>query len=120
MNGNYTHVTMYNDRLEILSPGRLPNLVTVDNIQETRYSRNLQLAHVLTEFGLVRELNEGVKRIYADMKEQNLDAPMYFENDQAVTLVLKNNIEQRKSRFKTLPKLPRNYPLKDASCLQSE
>ena len=69
LNGNYTHVTMYNDRLEILSPGRLPNLVTVDNIQETRYSRNLQLAHVLTEFGLVRELNEGVKRIYADMKE---------------------------------------------------
>ena len=100
LNGNYIRVTMYDDRLEIFSPGKLPNLVTVNNIQETRYSRNPQLARVLTEFGLVRELNEGVKRIYADMKEQNLDAPMYFENDQAVTLVLKNNIEQRKIKGK--------------------
>lgn len=95
MTGNYIRVTMYDDRLEILSPGKLPNLVTVNNIQETRFSRNPQIARVLTEFGLVRELNEGVKRIYADMKEHNLDAPVYTENDQAVTLILKNNIEQR-------------------------
>ncbi len=98
MTGNYIRVTMYDDRLEILSPGKLPNLVTVDNIQETRFSRNPQLARVLTEFGLVRELNEGVKRIYADMKEQNLDAPVYSENEQAVILVLKNNIEQRNAK----------------------
>jgi len=95
MTGNYIRVTMYDDRLEILSPGKLPNLVTVNNIQETRFSRNPQIARVLTEFGLVRELNEGVKRIYADMKEHNLEAPVYTENDQAVTLILKNNIEQR-------------------------
>ena len=95
MTGNYIRVTMYDDRLEILSPGKLPNLVTVNNIQETKFSRNPQIARVLTEFGLVRELNEGVKRIYADMKEHNLDEPVYTENDQAVTLILKNNIEQR-------------------------
>lgn len=95
MTGNYIRVTMYDDRLEILSPGKLPNLVTVNNIQETRFSRNPQIARVLTEFGLVRELNEGVKRIYADMKEHNLEAPVYTENDQAVTLILKNNIDQR-------------------------
>ena len=95
MMGNYIRITMYDDRLEILSPGRLPNLVTVDNIQETRFSRNPQIARVLTEFGLVRELNEGVKRIYSDMKKQNLDLPIYRENDQAVILILKNDIENR-------------------------
>lgn len=95
LSGNYIRVTMYDDRLEILSPGKLPNLVTVDNIQETRFSRNPQIARVLTEFGFVRELNEGVKRIYADMKEQNLESPIYTETEQAVTLILKNNIEQR-------------------------
>ncbi len=100
MTGNYIRVTMYDDRLEILSPDKLPNLVTVDNIQETRFSRNPQLARVLTEFDLVRELNEGVKRIYADMKEQNLDAPVYCENEQAVILVSKNNIEQRNIKKK--------------------
>ena len=95
LSGNYIRVTMYDDRLEIFSPGKLPNLVTVDNIRETRFSRNPKIARVLTEFGLVRELNEGVKRIYADMKEQNLDTPIYIENEQSVTLILKNNIEQR-------------------------
>lgn len=100
MTGNYIRVTMYDDRLEILSPGKLPNLVTVDNIQETRFSRNPQIARVLTEFGLVRELNEGVKRIYADMKEQNLDSPIYTENDQSVTLILKNKIDERNLKAK--------------------
>ena len=57
------------DRLEIKSPGKLPSIVTVDNIKDTRYSRNPRMARVLTEFGCVRELNEGVKRIYADMEE---------------------------------------------------
>jgi len=37
----------------------------------------------------------GVKRIYADMKENHLEAPFYTENDQSVTLIFKNNIEQR-------------------------
>lgn len=29
------------------------------------------------------------------MKEQNLDSPIYTENDHSVTLILKNNIEER-------------------------
>lgn len=99
LTGNYIRVTMYNDRLEIFSPGKLPNLVTVDNIRETRFSRNPQIARVLTEFGLVRELNEGVKRIYADMKEQHLASPIYTETEQSVTLILKNNIDERTKIF---------------------
>ncbi len=95
MTGNYIRVTMYDDRLEIFSPGKLPNLVTVENIRETRFSRNPQLSRVLNSFGLVRELNEGVKRIYADMIEQNQVEPVYYENDQAVILVLKNTVEEQ-------------------------
>lgn len=67
MSGSYIKVSMYDDRLEIKSPGKLPNIVTVDNIQETRYSRNPRISRVLTGFGWVRELNEGVKRIYSDI-----------------------------------------------------
>ncbi|MEY8486711.1 ATP-binding protein [uncultured Parabacteroides sp.] len=98
MSGSYIKVTMYDDRLEILSPGRLPNIVTVSNIQVTRYSRNPRIARVLTDFGWVRELNEGVKRIYSDMKELFLDEPIYTEPEQSVKLVLKNNIVMRTMR----------------------
>lgn len=96
--GNYIMVTMYNDRLEITSPGKLPNIVTLENIKETRYSRNPRIARVLTEFGWVRELNEGVKRIYEDMRMFFLDAPQYSEPNNSVKLILKNNIIMRKLR----------------------
>ena len=55
---------MFDDRLEIHSPGKLPNIVTVENIKHERFSRNTRIARTLTEFGWVREMNEGVKRIY--------------------------------------------------------
>ena len=96
--GSYIMIAMYNDRLEITSPGKLPNIVTLQNIKETRYSRNPRIARVLTEFGWVRELNEGVKRIYEDMKMFFLDEPQYSEPNNSVKLVLKNNIVMRKLR----------------------
>jgi len=99
MSGDYIRVSMYDDRLEIQSPGRLPNIVTVDNIRDTRFSRNMRIARVLTEFRWVRELNEGVKRIYSDMAEYFLEEPEYTEPSGAsVRLTLKNNIKVRKLR----------------------
>lgn len=98
MTGRYILVSMYDDRLEIESPGKLPNIVTVDNIKDTRYSRNPRIARLLTDFGWVRELNEGVKRIYSDMEKFFLDDPIYSEPEQSVRLVLKNNIVMRNLR----------------------
>ena len=100
MEGSYIKVSMFDDKLEIESPGRLPNVVTVDNIKETRYSRNPRISRVLTEFGWVRELNEGVKRIYSEMEQFFLDDPVYNEPGQAVRLTLKNNIVMRSIRRK--------------------
>ncbi len=98
MTGSYIKITMFDDRLEILSPGKLPSIVTIDNIRDTRFSRNPRIARVLTEFGWVRELNEGVKRIYKDMEDFFLEEPIYSEPEQSVKLVLKNNIVMRTMR----------------------
>ena len=100
MTGRYILVSMYDDRLEIESPGKLPSIVTVENIKETRYSRNPRIARLLTDFGWVRELNEGVKRIYSDMEKFYLDDPIYSEPEQSVRLLLKNNIVMRNLRRK--------------------
>lgn len=98
MSGRYIKVSMFDDRLEIESPGKLPNIVNVDNIRNTRYSRNPRMARVLTEFGWVKELNEGVKRIYSDMSDFYLEPPIYTEPEQSVKLTLKNNIAMRTMR----------------------
>lgn len=98
MSGSYILVSMYDDRLEIESPGKLPSIVTVENIRTTRFSRNPRISRVLTEFGWVKELNEGVKRIYTDMSQFFLDPPEYSEPNYSVKLILKNNIVMRTIR----------------------
>jgi len=99
LQGDYIRITMFDDRIEFSSPGRLPSIVTVNNIQTTRFSRNPMIARVLSDFGWVRELNEGVKRIYTDMASFFLEPPRFSEpNGNTVQLVLYNNIAARTAR----------------------
>ncbi|MBF0998288.1 MAG: putative DNA binding domain-containing protein [Lachnospiraceae bacterium] len=93
--GQFIKVSMYDDRLEIESPGRFPDIVTSDNISYTRFSRNKRISRVMTEFEWVRELNEGVKKIYSDMAEAGLPEPEYIEGPNTVRLILRNNIDER-------------------------
>lgn len=85
--------------MEILSPGDLPGIVTVKNIKEKRYARNPIISRTLTELGVVRELNEGVSRIYREMSDLFLEDPIYIEDKgSSLKLVLKNNIVMRSKR----------------------
>lgn len=52
--GEHIKVLIFDDRLEIISPGLLPNIVTIENILHQRYSRNPRIARVLSEFGWVK------------------------------------------------------------------
>lgn len=98
IHGDDIKVFMFDDRLEIHSPGKLPNIVSVENIKFTRYSRNPKIARALTDFGWVRELNEGVNRIYRDMEQFFLEPPLFNETNASVILLLKNNILMRRQR----------------------
>lgn len=99
VSGEHIKIILYDDRIEIISPGKLPALITLNTMKTERYSRNPQISRVLTDLGVVRELNEGVKRIYKEMQEFFLDEPEYSEpNNRYVKLVLKNNIIMRSKR----------------------
>lgn len=64
--------------------------MTVDNIFTTRFARNPLISRVLTEMELVRELNEGVPRIFEEMKAAGLPEPKIVETTANVTVVLYN------------------------------
>lgn len=97
--GEYITIKLFDDRIEICSPGKLGGFVTLDTMKTKRYSRNPQIARVLNELGIVRELNEGVKRIYGEMKKLFLKEPLYSEPERnSVLLVLDNNIVMRSRR----------------------
>ena len=99
ISGEHTKIFIYDDRMEILSPGDLPGIVTINNIKEKRYARNPIISRTLTELGVVRELNEGVSRIYREMSDLFLEEPIYIEDKgSSLKLVLKNNIVMRSKR----------------------
>lgn len=99
ISGEHTKIFIYDDRMEILSPGDLPGIVTINNIKEKRYARNPIISRTLTELGVVKELNEGVSRIYKEMSEFFLEVPIYIEEKGiSLKLILKNNIVMRSKR----------------------
>ena len=99
ISGEHIKIMLYDDRMEIISPGKLPGLITLETMMTERFSRNPKISRVLYDLNIVRELNEGVKRIYKEMKDYFLDDPEYSEPQRrAVKLVLKNNIIMRNKR----------------------
>ena len=105
---DYILVAKYDDRLEIKSPGRLPNIVTVDNIFTTRFARNPLISRVLTEMELVRELNEGIPRVFKEMKDAGLPEPKIVETAANVTVVLYNGKTANTSDNSSDNHLPEN------------
>lgn len=100
ISGEHIKILIYDDRMEIISPGNLPGFVTVQNIRCERYARNPQISRVLTDMGLVKELNEGVQRIYNEMQQFFLEEPEYIETGKfLLKLTLKNNIIMRNKRY---------------------
>lgn len=91
----------HGSRMLIQSPGKLPGAVTLDNIRNHRFSRNPTIARVFSAFDWVRELNEGVGKIFQEMDEAGLPAPEYEnDSDYYLKLVLKNNLTQRVPRLR--------------------
>lgn len=68
----------------------------------TRYSRNPSIAKVFMAFDWVRELNEGVDKIYDEMERAGLPDPEYQvrEDGYYVKLTLRNNLEERIPRLR--------------------
>lgn len=99
--GSAIYIKHFDDRLEISNSGPLPAQVTIENIKTERFARNPRIARVLEDLGYVRQLNEGVARIYESMEKSMLSMPEYKEKNGNVYLTLRNKISES----------PKNIPL---------
>ena len=90
--GNEIYIKHFDDRLEISNSGPLPAQVTIENIKTERFARNPRIARVLEDLGYVRQLNEGVSRIYQSMEKSLLAQPEYREQNNNVYLTLRNRV----------------------------
>ncbi len=88
--GNVIYIKHFDNRLEFSNSGPLPAQVTIENIKTERFARNPRLARVLEDLGYVRQLNEGVSRIYESMEKSMLSVPEYHERNGTIYLTLRN------------------------------
>ena len=88
--GRDIEISLYQDRLEVISPGQLPNGVTVEKMKEgLRATRNGQLKDVLRDYGYVEHRGLGVPhRIVKAMRVHNGTEPDLIENDDRFTVKL--------------------------------
>lgn len=93
---NAIEIYIFNNRMEIKSPGALISTLTIKNLYQlegSHESRNALIAKVLRENKLMRELGEGMKRIFGVMEEKALGKPELYSNGLwfRVTLSEKSN-----------------------------
>lgn len=75
VNGEESPITvaLYDDRLEVTSPGKLPYGVTVAKMREgCSECRNKALAQVLAYMNIIEDWGSGIPRISADIKDSGL------------------------------------------------
>jgi len=83
-------VTVYSDRLEVVSPGRLQNSMTIEKmIAGQRYTRNTTIMEVLRDYGYVDSRGMGIRRkVIPLMKRINKTEPVFEATEDYLKTVL--------------------------------
>jgi ATP-dependent DNA helicase RecG len=88
LDGTAVRVVLYPDVVRVISPGGLPEPVTVENIRETQASRNLKVISALRRLGLAEDAGRGVDVMVDSMREELLEPPGFEDSGHAVTVSL--------------------------------
>jgi ATP-dependent DNA helicase RecG len=86
--GTAIQVRMFDDRLEVESPGGLPGVVTVENIRRRHFSRNPQIVGGLKAWRYIEELGFGVDRVFREMEAAGAPPPLIADDGGVVTVTL--------------------------------
>lgn len=90
---NPVTIYVYNNRLVFESPGELLSTINIDELRQgtgVHESRNTNIARVLREGKFMRELGEGIRRIFDLLKSQELAPPVIQSAQGKFTIVLEH------------------------------
>ncbi|QNN21479.1 hypothetical protein HED60_04060 [Planctomycetales bacterium ZRK34] len=86
------HIRIFDNRIEVQSPGRLPKHITVENILDERESRNGAIVRMLNKFPDPpnKDVGEGLNTAFAAMHKLGLKQPEIIENENSVLVIIKH------------------------------
>jgi ATP-dependent DNA helicase RecG len=83
-------IQIFDNRIEVLSPGRLPGFVSRENILDVRYARNPKIVGMLSKYKNApnKDIGEGLNTAFQKMKEWRMRNPEIMEEDNYVRVVI--------------------------------
>jgi len=83
-------ILIFNNRIEIKNPGRLPGHITVDNILDERFARNPTIVRILNKYPDPpnKDIGEGLNTAYQKMREMRLKPPNISIHPNAINVIL--------------------------------
>ena len=94
--GDHVRVSVFDDRIEIESPGRFPGISRLDDPRQVvRFARNPRIARACSDLGFGQELGEGIRRMFDEMRLAGLGDPAYRQTAGSVILTLSAELAHR-------------------------
>lgn len=83
-------VLIFDNRIEVLSPGRLPGFVSSENILDVRYARNPKIVGMLSKYKDApnKDIGEGLNTAFQKMKEWKMRSPEICDEENYVRVVI--------------------------------
>ena len=83
-------IRIFDNRIEVESPGRLAGHVTTENILHTQFARNQRLVRMINKFPNPpnKDVGEGLNTAFDAMRKLRLRDPVIQENPNSVTVVI--------------------------------
>jgi len=81
-------ISVYDNRLEIFSPGCLPGMVDINYLGDgTTYLRNPNLARIARKMNIIEKQGTGIKLIFDQCKDAKIKKPEFREDGDFVKLI---------------------------------
>jgi ATP-dependent DNA helicase RecG len=86
------HVRIFDNRIEIESPGKLPGHITQDNILSEQFARNAHIVRLINKFPDPpnNDVGEGLNTAFQAMTKLRLKLPEIIETISAVLVIIKH------------------------------
>jgi ATP-dependent DNA helicase RecG len=86
------HIRVFDNRIEVESPGRLPAHITVENILDERFARNGNIVRLINKFPDPpnKDVGEGLNTAFAAMAKLGLKPPTIEERGNGVLITIKH------------------------------
>jgi ATP-dependent DNA helicase RecG len=86
------HIRIFDNRVEVLSPGTLPGHVTAENILSERFARNPSIVRLINKFPNPpnKDVGEGLNTAFESMRNLKLKPPEIAQQNGYVKVILRH------------------------------